>query len=265
MKQLCVPESSGTEAPRLSRRRLLAAGAVIPIAAAAAASTTTIQREMPWREGAADAPDAALALPAQSGGYTFFSPAESAFVEAAVARLIPADDLGAGAIEAGVPVFIDRQLAGEYGRAAKWYMQGPWAQGEKTQGWQTRLAPAQLYRAAAKDIDEAVAREARAATFAKLALPEQDRWLHLLEDGKVTLPTADAKTFFELLLQNTIEGFFSDPLYGGNRDMAGWKMIGFPGARYDHTPFVARHGESYPLPPVGIMGRPEWSRSDGHG
>ena len=100
--------------------------------------------------------------------------------------------------------------------------------------------------------------QARAA-FAKLPAAEQDAWLQRLEDAKLPLPTADAKTFFELLQQNTLEGFWSDPIYGGNRDMAGWKLIGFPGARYDHSPWVAKHGKPYPLPPVGLRGRGEWS------
>ncbi|TFY97196.1 gluconate 2-dehydrogenase subunit 3 family protein [Ramlibacter humi] len=247
--------------PRVTRRRLLTAGAVIPIAGAAAARIVQ-PGEMPWTEGAADVPPPAV----QPAGYTWLTPAEAAFVEAAVSRLIPADELGPGAKEAGVPVFIDRQLAGEYGRGSRWYMQGPWGEGEKTQGWQTRMTPAALYRAGIREVDEAVGKEGRAAAFAKLSADDQDRWLHQLEDGKVKLPTADAKTFFELLQQNTIEGFFSDPLYGGNRDMAGWKLIGFPGARYDHTSFVKKHGEKYPLPPVAILGRPDWNPPGGsHG
>jgi gluconate 2-dehydrogenase gamma chain len=250
-----------TQPPKLSRRRLLTAGAVIPIAAASSAAV--IRRETPWTEGAADVPTPGTG--GANGAYAFLSAAEAAFVEAAVARLIPADELGPGAKEAGVPTFIDRQLAGEYGRGARWYMQGPWGEGEKTQGWQTRLTPAALYRAAIREIDEAVGHEGKGASFAKLSADDQDRWLHQLEGGKVQLPTADAKTFFELLHQNTIEGFFADPMYGGNRDMAGWKLIGFPGARYDHTPFVKKHGEKYPLPPVAIMGRPEWNEGGGHG
>ena len=73
------------------------------------------------------------------------------------------------------------------------------------------------------------------------------------------LEGADGKVFFETLLQNTKEGFFADPVYGGNRDMAGWKMIGFPGARYDYRDWIDRHNQRYPLPPVGIMGRPAWN------
>lgn len=243
---------------RMSRRRLLAAGAVIPIASATAAAV--IRADEPWREGAADLPRPVEAPPGSGTGYVFLSAAEAAFVEAATARLIPKDELGPGAVEAGVPVFIDRQLAGEYGRGARWYMQGPWGVGEKTQGYQTRLTPAGLYRAGIRDVDAAVAHEGKAAAFAKLSADDQDRWLHQLEGGKVDLPGADSKTFFEMLLQNTIEGFFADPMYGGNRDMAGWKLIGFPGARYDHRPYVAKHGERYPLPPVALMGRPDWNK-----
>jgi gluconate 2-dehydrogenase gamma chain len=248
-----------SDTPLVTRRRLLTAGAVIPITAISA--TGVLERETPWREGAADVPPPLLKeAPA---GYAFFTPPEAAFIEAAIARLIPADELGPGALEAGVATFIDRQMAGEYGQGARWYMQGPWEKGEKTQGWQSRMSPAQLYRAAIQEVDAAVSKEGKAAAFAKLPVQEQDRWLHQLEDGKVDLPTADAKNFFKLLQQNTIEGFFSDPIYGGNKDMAGWKLIGFPGARYDYTPYVKKHGEKFPLPPVAILGRPEWGGHHG--
>jgi gluconate 2-dehydrogenase gamma chain len=242
--------------PRLSRRRLLTAGAVIgamPVAGAAALGG----RGVPYTEGQANAP----ADVANTPGWTWFTEAEAAFVSAAVGRLIPADDLGPGAVEAGVPVFIDRQLAGPYGRGERWYMQGPWGPGVATQGWQTRLTPAGMYRAAIRSIDAVVARQGKAATFAKLAAADQDDFLKALESGDATLDGVDSKAFFAQLLQNTLEGFWSDPIYGGNRDMAGWKLIGFPGARYDHSEFVGKHGEKYPLPPVGIRGRVEWTRS----
>jgi len=244
--------------PRLSRRRLLTAGAVIgavPVATAAAAALGG--REVPDREGRANAPVGVE----NTSGWSWFTEAEAAFVTAAVGRLIPADDLGPGAVEAGVPVFIDRQLAGPYGRGERWYMQGPWGPGTPTQGWQTRLTPAGMYRAAIRSIDAAVAREGKAATFARLAATDQDAFLKTLENGDAKLDGVDAKDFFQQLLQNTLEGFWSDPIYGGNRDMVGWKLIGFPGARYDHSDFVARHGEKYPLPPVGLRGRVEWMRS----
>ena len=241
----------------ISRRRLLTAGAVIPIVSASRAGD--IRGEMPWQEGRTEVPTAEVD---QKPGerYVFFNAAEAAFVEAAVGRLIPEDDLGPGALKAGVPTFIDRQLAGDYGNGARWYMQGPWAKGEATQGWQTRLTPAGLYRAAVREIDEAANREAHKA-FSALAPAEQETWLHRLEDGKLALPTVDAKAFFKLLWQNTLEGFWSDPIHGGNRDMVGWKLIGFPGARYDLSAHVGEHGKPYPLPPLGLRGRPDWHRS----
>ena len=81
-----------------------------------------------------------------------------------------------------------------------------------------------------------------------------------MENGSLRLQGTSATPFFEILLQDTLYGFFADPVYGGNRDMAGWRMIGFPGARYDFRDWVERHNERYPLPPVGITGRPEWNR-----
>ena len=80
-----------------------------------------------------------------------------------------------------------------------------------------------------------------------------------LENGDIALDGVKSKNFFDALLANTIEGFFSDPIYGGNRVMAGWKLIGFPGARYDYRDYVSKHGEKFPLPPVGLKGRPGWN------
>ncbi len=80
-----------------------------------------------------------------------------------------------------------------------------------------------------------------------------------LEKGGIELEGVDGKSFFETLLKDVQEGFFADPLYGGNKDMCSWKIIGFPGARYDYRDWVLRHNERYPLPPVSIMGRVAWA------
>jgi gluconate 2-dehydrogenase gamma chain len=210
----------------------------------------TIRRRLPWAAGQTDRPDRIDERP----GYIFFDPAEAAFIEAAVARLIPSDATGPGAIEAGVPRFIDRQLAGPYGAGDHFYLQPPFPKGLPTQGWQAG-SPAQVYRAAIPAIDRwSGATYGRA--FAALDPATQDEALKALEDGRAELGDgADSKAFFALLLQNSMEGYFADPIYGGNRDMGPWRMIGFPGARYDHRPFVSRYGEAYPLPPVGLHGR----------
>lgn len=197
--------------------------------------------------------------PVSGTGYLFFDSVEVAFVEAAVARLIPADALGPGALEAGCVLFIDRQLAGPYGRAERWYMQGPWPAGDAQQGLQSRMSPAATYREGIRAANDYCRTRFAGKTFNQLAAADQDKLLTGLEKGEQELQGVNAKSFFAMLLQNTVEGFFSDPLYGGNRDMVGWKLIGFPGARYDHRDVVGKHGERYMLPPVGIMGRKDWS------
>lgn len=207
-------------------------------------------------------PEAALvpANPEAVSGtaYLFLSGEQAAFIEAAVARLIPADALGPGALEAGCALFIDRQLAGPYGRAALWYMQGPWPEGDEQQGPQSRMSPSETYRAAIPAVNAACRQHFGGKAFNELPAAEQDQLLAQLEKGELELAGINARSFFAMLLQNTVEGFFADPLYGGNRDMAGWKLIGFPGARYDHRDVVEKHGEPYRLPPVSILGRKAW-------
>jgi gluconate 2-dehydrogenase gamma chain len=253
--------------PGLDRRHFLLGGVAAGVTGAAAAAAAvhdgelgappqTFRGSVPWQEGTADAP------PEASGsGYLFFKPEEAAFIEAAVARLIPNDEVGPGAVEANVPFFLDRQLAGPFGRGDHYYLGGPWPKGTPEQGYQSRYSPAQLYRAAVVAIDSYVSANLGAAAFAKLAVADQDKALKGLESGTITLEGGvDSKSFFAMLLQNTKEGYFSDPIYGGNKDMAAWKMIGFPGAHYDYKEWVSRHGERVPYPPVGFKGRPGWRK-----
>jgi gluconate 2-dehydrogenase gamma chain len=250
-----------------SRRGLLSAGATIGSAIAIGSETArsrTYSGEVPWQPATADAPEETT-----PGPFQFFNSDEAAFIDAAVARLIPSDDLGPGAKEAGVTFFLDRQLAGPYGRAQTWYMMGPWRKGEKTQGYQSRLTPAQLYRTAIKGINDYCRNTYSGQVFANLDGEHQDAVLSKLESGEVNLnglgphpievEGATSDTFFAQLMQNTVEGFFSDPIYGGNKDMVGWKLIGFPGAHYDYRPYVAQHGKKLDIAPVGIKGRPGWT------
>jgi gluconate 2-dehydrogenase gamma chain len=121
------------------------------------------------------------------------------------------------------------------------------------------MTPAQLYRAAIKAVDEHCRKTFGGKAFSALAVEQQDRVLTSLEKDEITFNPVKGKAFFDLLLQNTIEGFFSDPIYGGNRDMIGWKLIGFPGARYDYRPYVKLHNQHLSLAPVGIIGRAGWN------
>jgi gluconate 2-dehydrogenase gamma chain len=241
-----------------NRRTLLSAGIVAStgVLAGKRAEARTISKEIPWTAGDANNP-----TPVSGEGYEFLSRDEVAFLEAAVSRLIPDDDLGAGAKEAGAVLFIDRQLKGAYGAAQSWYMEGPWSDGEESQGFQSRMTPAQLYRAAIADIDDHCRKSFDGKPFKALGDAQRDQVLGELEKGEIKLANVKSKSFFEMLLQNTMEGFFSDPIYGGNRNMVGWKLIGFPGAHYDYRAYVKQHNQPLPLSPVGIMGRPGWGRT----
>jgi gluconate 2-dehydrogenase gamma chain len=240
--------------PLLSRRSLLASTAALLIAGTAGARARTLFGGLPWEPGAANPPPQV-----RPGPWMFFTSDEAALIEAAVDRLIPPDDRGPGGKDAGCAVFIDRQLAGPYGHAAGLYMRPPFMPGVATQGYQSADAPAARYRAGLKALMDYVKATYAGKAFRELAPAEQDKVLAGLETGSVALGDVKAAEFFTLMLANTMEGFFADPIYGGNRDMAGWKLIGFPGARYDYRDWVERHNEPYPLPPVSIMGRSDWT------
>ena len=183
----------------------------------------------------------------------YFTDPEWRFILAATARLIPSGGDGPGAIDARVPVFIDRELAGPFGRAEDWYMTGPHAPDAPEElGWQSPLSPAEIYRAAIPLFD-AWCTDTLGAGFADLAPDAQDRALTALEAGDVPLPP-EMRDFFTLLLANTKEGYFADPLHGGNHGMAAWVHIGFPGARAQYLEWVGKHNTPYLLGPVSISG-----------
>jgi gluconate 2-dehydrogenase gamma chain len=191
-------------------------------------------------------PAEAQQLGAPEQAYIFLNPAEATFIEAAVARLIPKDDAGPGAREAGVPNFNDRQLGGAWGAGERLYRSGPWQPGAPTQGYQLPFTPAELFRNAIRAINR------EHPGFAQLTPREQDTILDALQKGKEDLGGAPSNVFFESLLAVTIEGFFADPVYGGNKDMAPWKMIGFPGAYADYYEYVDRHNVAYTAPPTSL-------------
>jgi gluconate 2-dehydrogenase gamma chain len=241
------------------RRRDVLTGAALALVGGAAARAGVIRCELPWR------PDAASPPPrVEPGPWQFFTSEELPTIEALADRIIPPDPQTPGGKDAGCVVFLDRQLAGPYGSAAGLYERGPFIQGVEQQGPQSSKTPAQTYRAALQALDQ-YCREGRGSgmprgkRFAELAPDAQDEVLHGMEGGAVKLPGVEAKQFFIALVKDIQDGFFADPIYGGNRDMCAWKMIGFPGARYDYRDWVSRHNERYPLPPVGIAGRADWT------
>lgn len=238
---------------QLSRRQvfiasLLAGGAAL----VSGAFGKTIERSIPWIAGTSPEPRG-------FDGARFLTNEERRCLDALVSRLIPQDELGPGALEAGAVDFIDNQLAGHYGRGERWYMQGPFAKALETQGYQSELAPAGLYRAAIAALDEHCRRSFQGRVFADLSPEEQDELLRQMEAGDLDLEDVPVAAFFGLLMENTVEGFFCDPIYGGNRDMAGWRLVGFPGARYDYRDYLDHNGERISIEPVGLRGRPAWN------
>lgn len=190
-----------------------------------------------------------------AGNYqpTFFSAEEWAFLQAAVSRIIPADELGPGALEAGAAEFIDRQMNTPYATGAQWYMQGPFnADAAPELGYQLQLSPQQIYRLGIAAVDD-WCKANSGHVFAEQDSATQDRILAKIEGAELVLDTVPAKVFFSLLVQNTREGFFCDPIHGGNKGMVGWTQIGFPGARADFMDWVERN-EPYPFPAVSIRG-----------
>ncbi|SFB38184.1 gluconate 2-dehydrogenase gamma chain [Collimonas sp. OK607] len=203
--------------------------------------------------------DIRSATPAQNGaGSTyvpqFFTPDEWTFINVASARLIPSDALGLGAVEAGVPEYIDRQMGTSWAVGALWYMQGPFnADAPDTMGYQYQLTPQQIYRLGIAAANGFV-QKTQGKLFAQMSTDTQDAALHAIESGQAIFESVPAKLFFSLLLQNVREGFFADPVHGGNRGLAGWKLIGFPGARADFMDWVERDVK-YPLLPVAMSGK----------
>lgn len=208
-------------------------------------------RAREFRGGVPWSPNAALPPEVFDPGRHYLTSAERAFLTAAVDRLIPEDEFPS-ASQLGVVDFIDSQLAGAFGRGDIYYLQGPFEKGLPTQGYQSE-APALLYRQAIADIEEGLQAEL-GKRFSELSEADQDTALKTLAEGKSDLPNVDGKTFFDMLWQNTKEGYFGDPVHGGNRDMAAWRMIGFPGARYDYRPYVDHGGQPVVLDPVSVGG-----------
>jgi gluconate 2-dehydrogenase gamma chain len=230
-----------------SRRKFLLAGAASALALEGAAAQTAPGPPQDKPSG----PSVQPGPPSGPQGYRFLNNAEAETLTAIVDRLIPADDVGPGGVEAGVLVFIDRELSGQFGSAARWYMSGPWAQGTPSQGWQLALTPRQMYRTSLLALERLCMGE-EGKRFAQLSTTQQDGLLHQLEDGKMDLDGISSADFFQTLWQNVVEGYLGDPLYGGNRNMAAWRMIHFPGANPVLTAAVDLNGTLFQIEPVAI-------------
>jgi gluconate 2-dehydrogenase gamma chain len=228
----------------LDRRNFLK-GAAVGGAAVAGGAAAIAPPEAAQAQQPAAAPAAA--------GYEFLNLDEAAFVEALVDHMVPADELTPKGTDLGIAVYIDRALAGGWGKGDRLYMQGPWKLGAPSQGYQLPLTPAQLYRAGI-EATNAHCRKVYSKSFDRLDDAQREEVLVGLSSAKINFDSGlPVRVFWATLYQTVIEGMFSDPIYGGNRNKAGWRMIGFPGAIAVHRDNVAKYrGKPFPTDPLGI-------------
>jgi gluconate 2-dehydrogenase gamma chain len=118
-------------------------------------------------------------------------------------------------------------------------------------GVQSPIAPSELYRLGLEALNN-YARARFDGVFAALSAEQQDTLLAALEDGEAEgFDEPTGEDFFELVRQHTIQGMFCDPIYGGNRDMVGWQLIGYPGAQRGYSPFEMKT-EGHNRAPSGL-------------
>lgn len=239
-------------ADEIKRSEFVALVGVLGATAVAGCSSNAPQTTQSGAVAPSNGAQAQKTLVTEPEAFVFLTAPEQSFVTAACDRIIPSDPPGPSASDAGVPYYIDHQLAGAWGNGARLYRLGPWQQGTPEQGYQLALTPAQVYRVSIRATDDYCTKKYN-GNFAGLTPAQQDDVLHGLEKGTIDLGAVPAATFFSMLLANTIEGYFADPLYGGNRDKAGWKMIGFPGVAAAYSDKIDQdYGKQYVVPPVSI-------------
>ena len=214
-------------------RREFLAGAALGAGVVASAGL------LPEASAQTHAPPAAARTPAPAHVHTngdghgaFFNDADAETVVAFTERLMPGAPGKPGAADAGVLNYIDLALAGAYADLQDFYRRG--------------LAQLDVY-----------CRKTYGGPFARLAPAQQDEVIKALEENKAaefTWPTAQA--FFNTIRTHTMEGMFADPIYGGNKDFAGWRLVGFPGGQLLFTPEDLESTQAFTREPiVGLQGR----------
>jgi gluconate 2-dehydrogenase gamma chain len=192
------------------------------------------------------------AAPAADEPLLTLSATEHAFFLAAADTLIPADDLSPSGGDCGVATFIDRQLAGAYGSGARLYRDGPFPKAKPELGYQLPLNPREFFRAGITAANEWT-RKTYGKEFDRLSDADRETALKTMEQGKAEFPGFTSTMFFNALLQITMEGFFADPMYGGNRNMAAWKMVGYPGLPATYREEIKTYfNKKYDKPPRSI-------------
>src|SRR5271154_7565391 len=207
----------------IPRRKFLGGAGLAGTAVATGLTQTTPA------EAQAPAAAAAAAPPAPQGEpLLILNETEHAFVVAAVDTLIPADELSPSGSDCGCAVYIDRQLASAWGGGAKMYRAGPFFKGKPEQGYQLPLTPAEFFAAGIAAANE-WSRKTYGRDFDRFDPDKRIEALKAMQEGKAEFANFSSRAFFARLLALTMEGFFGDPIYGGNRNKASWRRLGCPG------------------------------------
>jgi hypothetical protein len=257
--------------PRVSRRGFLTASSVTLATTGIATISGTIIRDASAAPPAQATPEAmAMGTPIppvaemQDADWPneFFNLHEAATVDALVSRILPGDADDPGAHEAGVVFAIDRSLGGaNLGYTLKTYTQGPFpvvaeepvsveaassrdiydyvtvaGDAISRYGYQSILSPQEIYQRGIEYVD-AYAQSLFEDDFIALSSEQQDQILTDMDEDTATgFGGPSARAFFTQLRNDTIEGMFGDPTYDGNRNLVGWKLIGYPGAQRFYSP-----------------------------
>lgn len=161
----------------------------------------------------------------------FFTQEQYQLAQAASERIFPEDENGPGAKELNAAIYIDHQLASPWGLNVKDYRLGAFHTPEPTQGGQTKMLRKDLFPAGLQALNTYSVKQYE-KKFTELEIAEQDAVLADFSEGKTTVYKGVSSTeFFNLLRSLTMEGVYADPLYGGNKEMLGWKMRKYPGSR----------------------------------
>lgn len=174
--------------------------------------------------------DKAMVSGPEGNAYLSLSPQEGSAIEALVDLMCPADALTGSGTSCGLHHYIDRQLAGGWGRGDQLYRHGPWSPGKPQQGYQSPLTPEQYVKAGLA----AFARLVQLRTGQSIENLESTRLDALLQEvaeGKLDGDAGHAlgAWFNDAFYPLFVQACFADPMYGGNRDKAHWRAIGYPG------------------------------------
>ena len=203
--------------PNQTRRHLLATTAALGVLLAAPrrSGARVISHALPWRPNEAYPPEIV-----RPGPWRFFTADEAATIAAIADRIIPADELGPGGKDAGCALFIDRQLAGPYGTYDGLYMEAPFhPEAPANFGIQSPITPVRRYRDGLAALAAHTKQTHSGLLFHELSPADQDKLLTALEKGEIL--GADGRALFTQIQTNVVEGYFADPIYGGNQDMCG--------------------------------------------